>query len=142
VPSGLGEHNYFTLTVRPEYVYSKQVLLLRSIIQFSTKSCRVNFLAIHLGFLNLSPARACEHYLRGPLEAKLADQVIATSAEAPSAKGKNRRAVTLTQKNTESQFLCCTTGVPSLYQGDCCLTCAVEQAREGEYTMIIGGSSS
>jgi hypothetical protein len=94
----------------------------------------VNFLDIHLGFLNLSPASACEHYLRSPLEVKVADQVITTSVEAPSAKFKNKRAVTLTQTNTESQFLCCTTGVLALYQGDCCLTCAVEQAREGEYT--------
>jgi hypothetical protein len=141
VPSSLGEYNILTLTLRPEYVHAKQVLLLRSIIHFSTKSCQVNFLDIHLGFLGLSPASVCEHNLRNPLEAELTGGVITTSVEAPSAKSKFTCAITLTQSNPESQFLCCTFGLPALYQGDCCLTCAVKQACEEECAMIIGGCS-
>lgn len=140
VPSGLGEHNSLILTLRPEYVHGKQVLLLRSIIHFSTRSFQVNFLNIHLGFLSLSPANACEHYLRSPLEAKLTGGVITTSVEAPSTKFKNTCAITLTQMNTESQFLCCTGGISALYQGNCCLTCAVNQAHDEECAMVIDGS--
>jgi hypothetical protein len=53
VPSSLGEHNSSTLTLQPEYVYSKQVLLLLSIIQFSTKSCQLRY---SLGILEPFPS--------------------------------------------------------------------------------------
>jgi hypothetical protein len=57
--------------------------------------------------------------------------------EAPSAKSKKNLAITLTHTDMESQFLCCTIGEPALYQGDCCLTCAVEQAHEEKRAMTL-----
>ena len=84
VPSSLGEHNLFSMTLRPEVIERMQVLLLRSTIQFSTKSCHVNFLDIHLRFLSLAPADECEHFLRSPLETESTEGVIATSVAAPT----------------------------------------------------------
>jgi hypothetical protein len=141
VPSSLGEHNLFSMTLRPEIIERMQILLLRSTIQFSTKSYLVNFLDIHLGFLSLAPADECEHFLRSPLKAEPTEGVIATSVAAPTPQAGSTIAITLTHWNLESQFLSCSIGVPGLYQGECCLTCAVAQAREKHLTLIIGSNS-
>ncbi|OBT52985.1 hypothetical protein VE04_08315 [Pseudogymnoascus sp. 24MN13] len=139
-PSSLGEHNLLSMTLQSEVIERIQVLLLRSRIQSSTKSCHVNFLDVHLGFLGLTPADVCDHTRHSALDAEFTEGVMATSVQAPAAKGANILALTLTHWNPESQFLCCSTSSPALYQGSCCLTCAVAQAREEKIGMVIGGN--
>jgi hypothetical protein len=139
-PSSLGEHNLLSMTLQSEVIERMQVLLLRSRIQSSTKSCHVNFLDIHLGFLGLTPADVCDHIRHSALDAEFTEGVMATSVQAPAAKSANTLALTLTHWNPESQFLCCSTSSPALYQGSCCLTCAVAQAREEKIGMVIGGN--
>lgn len=140
-PSSLGEHDLLTMTLQPEVVQRKQVLLLQTRIQSSTKSCHVDFLDIHLGYLCLSPADECEHAPNSALDAEYASGVICTSVQTPGARGANVLALALTHWNPESQFLCCSYSSPALYQGSCCLTCAVLQARERKVEMIIGGNN-
>jgi hypothetical protein len=117
----------------------RQVLLLRSIINLSTKALNVNFLDIHLGFLGLSPATECCHNPRSPLQENLAN-VVTTSVASPVPKAKGAFGLTLTHGNEEAQFLCCEVGSMALYQGDCCLTCALKEAKENGMRLIIGGS--
>lgn len=140
-PSSLGEHDLLSMTLQPEVIERMQVLLLRSRIQSSTKSCHVNFLDVHLGFLGLTPADECDHVRHSALEGEFTEGVIATSVQAPVAKGLSTLALTLTHWNPESQFLCCSSSSPALYQGSCCLTCAVAQARGERIGMVIGGNN-
>jgi len=140
-PSSLGEHDLLSMTLQPDIIERMQVLLLRSRIQSSTKSCYVNFLDIHLGFLCLTPADECDHVRNSALEASFTEGVVATSVQAPAAKGANTLALTLTHWNPESQFLCCSSSSPALYQGSCCLTSAVAQARGEGIGMVIGGNN-
>lgn len=139
-PSSLGEHDLLSMTLQPEVIERIQVLLLRSRIQSSTKSCHVDFLDVHMGFLGLTPADECDHVRHSALEAEFTEGVMATSVQAPAAKSANILALTLTHWNPESQFLCCTSSSRALYQGSCCLTCAVVQAREEKIGMVIGGN--
>jgi hypothetical protein len=133
-PSNLGEHRSFTMSVQPGSGY----LYLRSTIQLSTThSISVDFLDIHLGFMSLSPAAECEHYQRTQINDK---KVIMTSVAAPLASKKAYVAVTLTHWNAEAQFLCCVAGVRSLYHRNCCLPCAIAQARSERIYLVIGGA--
>lgn len=138
-PSGLGEHYGFTLTIRPDFFCGTRVLRLRSIVQTSsTQSVEVDFLDLHLGFLRLSRADKCEHYQRSPFE-NSDRAVAATSVAAPLPHDSNKLALTLTYWNTEAQFLCCMDEIPALYHAECCLPCAVAQARSQGIRLIIGG---
>ena len=140
-PSSVGEHNFLNLTLRPEVIERMPVLFLRSTIQFSTKICPVNFVEIHLGFMGLAPADECEHFQRSPLNVESAHRVVTTSVAAPTSRNEGTLAITLTHWNPEAQFLCCSAGIQALYQGACCLTCAVTQASEENIVLVIGGDS-
>jgi hypothetical protein len=75
------------MTLHPHMIEHRQVLLLRSTINLSTKALNVNFLDIHLGFLGLSPATECCHNPRSPLQENLAN-VVTTSVASPVPKAK------------------------------------------------------
>ncbi|KAJ4265323.1 hypothetical protein NW762_004608 [Fusarium torreyae] len=139
-PSGLGEHTSLLMTLRPAWMEFRRALLLRCQIKQVNSIIDVNFLDLHLGLVRLSPAKGCGHSLSAPLE--LTESVKATSVMAPVASGIGAIGVTLTHRNDESQFLCCTSGVRQLYQGDCCMLCAVAQAERECYQVVIGGSPS
>lgn len=143
VPSGLGEHNVFTMALRPDLVGELQYLVLRSTIQTSTKTSHVNFLNSHLGFMGLSPAEECEHSPRTSLEQTDGGiPILATSVMSPIPKRKDGIGLSLTHNNEEAQFLSCEAGTTALYQGNCCMSCAIEQARNRAIRMVIGGSAS
>ncbi|KAF5631693.1 NFX1-type zinc finger-containing protein [Fusarium sp. NRRL 52700] len=143
VPSGLGEHSSLVMTMRPALIQSFQALLLRCQIKQGNSTKDVDFLDLHLGLMSLNPADSCDHDLSTPL-ALLKDNltVKATSVMEPVAAGASSIGVTLTHRNKESQFLCCSEAVPQLYQGDCCLPCAVAQAVRENCKVVIGGSPS
>ena len=140
IPSSLGEHDIFSMTLQPEIYRRTQVLILRSRIQSSAKIRLVDFLDIYLGFLTLTPADECDHNRLSPLDSDFSDGVVTTPVEAPVAAGGKHIALTLTHWNPEAQFLCCSMSARPLYQGSCCLTCAVIQARREKYTVVIGGN--
>jgi hypothetical protein len=143
VPSGLGEHSSLVMTLRPALMRSYQGLLLRCQIKQGSSTLEVNFLDMHLGLMSLNPADSCDHDLSTPFDPTKDNLIVkATSAMEPVASGKSSIGVTLTHRNKESQFLCCSETVPQLYQGDCCLPCAVAQAMREDCKVIIGGSPS
>ena len=45
--------------------------------------------------------------------------------------------LTLTHCNSEAQFLCCVYGIRTLFQADSCLNCAIEEALQAEFQMVI-----
>ncbi|KAM5353181.1 hypothetical protein ACJZ2D_016927 [Fusarium nematophilum] len=143
-PSRLGEHNSLLMTLRPALMEGSQALLLRCQINQANNTIDVDFRDIHLGLLSLTPGEACEHDLAAPLT--LSDSarrpVIATSVISPAAPSLDVIALTLTHRNEESQFLCCSQHDTQLYQGDCCMPCAVAQAEREGYSVVIGGSPS
>lgn len=143
VPSGLGEHSSLVMTLRPALMQSSQALLLRCHIKQSNSTIEVNFLDIHLGLMSLNPADSCDHDLSTPLDLNKNNLTVkATSVMEPAASGASSVGVTLTHRNKESQFLCCSDTIPQLYQGDCCLPCAVAQAVREKCKVVIGGSPS
>ena len=136
IPSAIGEHFGFTMTLRPDVSMRQNFLRLRSVVQYSaTQSFEINFLEAHLGFMKLLPTDDCEHYQRTPLQDA---GVFATTVDRPSA-AKGLTAVTMTYWNPEAQFLCCNMKTPALYHVNCCLECAVAQARKKNIKLIIGG---
>jgi hypothetical protein len=143
VPSRSGEHSSLLMTLRPAFVEGKQALLVRCLISQSTSTIEVDFTGLHLSYMCLDPAEPCEHDLGSSFLPSNDERIInATSVMAPVASGTGAINVTLTQWNPESQFLCCMENVQQLYQGDCCLPCAISQAQRHGYSVIIGGSLS
>lgn len=141
VPSGLGEHSSLIMTLRPALMQRSQALLLRCQIKQGNSTMEVNFLDMHLGLMSLNPADSCDHDLSTPFDSTKGKLiVIATSVMEPVASAKSLIGVTLTHRNKESQFLCCSETVTQLYQGDCCLPCAIAQARREHCKVVIGGS--
>jgi len=127
--SGLGAHTAFEMALRPEFISGMQVLRLRSTIHLCTKTYDVNFVDIQLAYLGLSPADSCEHSRKRPLRTEH-ESVIATSVLSLVPANATAIGITLTHFNEDAQFLCCTKESEALYQGDCCIVCALNQARE------------
>lgn len=141
-PSRLGEHSSLLMTLRPAFVENHQALILRCLVTESTGTTELNFAELHLGLMQLSPAEGCEHSLAATFHPSDKHSIKATSVIAPVASGKGAISVTLTQRSGEAQFLCCIQGIRQIYQGDCCIACAVAQAQEKGYSVVIGGSPS
>ncbi|KAM0554011.1 hypothetical protein ACHAPJ_007086 [Fusarium lateritium] len=114
--------------------------MLRCQIQQANGIIEVKFLDMHLGLMALSPANKCEHPIPAPLE--LTASVMAASVMAPVASQHHVIGITVTHRNDESQFLSCTNCGRQLYQGDCCMPCAVAQAKREGYEVVIGGLPS
>ncbi|UZP45085.1 hypothetical protein NXS19_012897 [Fusarium pseudograminearum] len=145
-PSALGQHTSLSVTLRPTTKVGSQILQLRCVVTQSTQVFEVDFLNLHLGLMTLAAADPCDHALSKPLQ--LTSTVKATSVANPVARMRAIMrmrdplvlGVTLTHLSEEAQFLCCMYGWRQLYQGDCCMPCAVAQAKKGKYQVIIGGS--
>lgn len=141
--SRLGEHSSLLMTLRPASKDTCEALWLRCQIKRGSSTVDVDFVDIHLGLMSLTPGDPCDHSLSALLDPKdYVKPVKTTSVMAPVAAGKDAIGITLTHRNEESQFLCCTQPVLQLYQGDCCMPCAVAQAEREGYSVVIGGSET
>jgi hypothetical protein len=138
--SSLGEHSKLEMTLRPEFYDGIQVLILRTTVQSSTKILDFNFVDCQIGFLSLTPAPECDH--RRDTSSLQGGIAMATSVLAPIPSTSGLIGVTLTHWNGEAQFLSCITGVQAVYQGDCCVECAIKQAQRQRSRLVIGGSES
>jgi len=67
-------------------------------------------------------------------DASFAD-ILVTSVAAPFA--ERSISLTLTHRDSEAQFLCGVPGVRTLFQGNSCLKCAIKQAREEQFKIVI-----
>jgi len=141
--SSLGVHTHLTLTARGV----REELFIRTVVQMSTKSVSLDFCKQHLAYMAVNTATPCGHD-RSPLElAILSPRIIRTTslsapalneADASVIRGSPQTiAMALTHKNAEAQFLACVLTVPTLFQGDSCLECAVKEAYELEMELVI-----
>jgi len=143
VPSGLGVHTNLTLTAR----VIRDELSIRTKVQLSTKTVSLDFYNLHLAYMGVNIAPTCGHDTRNPLS-RSPVPVTTTSVLAPAGavfdlpKGNKERkllkiGMVLTHKNAEAQFLACVLDLPTLFQGDSCLDCAVERACEMGVEQVI-----
>lgn len=131
VPSPLGIYDNLLITAQPNHTGLK----IRAIISVSGKTVEANFYAAHIAFINVTNTSSCKHNPRTPLHTVNSKNVIATSVIAPAPQPKIL-AITLTKDSPESAFFC-GSGVEALLQCNCCLNCAVMEAREKSCWMVI-----
>jgi hypothetical protein len=136
--SNLGVHSSLKMTLRPEFCEGMQFLLLRTTVQMSTRVMDLDFTDCQIAFLGLTPGAECQH----PRNSSVVqgETIMATSVLTPIPLLRYQTGVTLTHWNGEAQFLSCMTGFPALYQGDCCMECAIRQAQRLNRRLVIGGS--
>jgi len=134
VPSSAGAHSDLEIT-------------LRECLDFLELRCtaRVGGVNVHLDLgrvicasLGLETTEPCEHPAITPLEFRYEPQIMTTSVVSPCALGK-KVALAQTENNSTAQLLCCEFGVRVMLQKDCCLNCALLQAKERDCGMIITG---
>jgi hypothetical protein len=111
-------------------------LVLRTVVEESNKKIELDCRDLQIGLLGMSFATPCPHSVRLPLEKSLHSLVRTTSISAPVAWGR-KIAIVMTQSDHEAQFLSLTGRARALYQGDCCLNCAVQEAERDGFDCII-----
>jgi hypothetical protein len=131
LPSSMGVHSSLTMTARGHM----NTLVIRTIIQISSKSIEVDFHSLHLAYISVSVGDTCHHNRRDPLTIT-GTSLVLTSVTSPVASGE-RLSLALTHCNPEAQFLCCAPGVRILFQGNSCLNCAVKHAQDNRFGLII-----
>lgn len=133
ISSSLGVHSHLRITTCPDQHHS---LRLRKVVQTNGKEVQVHFRDLHLGHMGLTISHSCKYNPRTAIDEVHNRSVVATSVHAPIGSA-NRIAITLTHGNPEAQFLCCVPKARILFQSNCCLNCAFNDAIEGNFTMII-----
>lgn len=125
VPSSFGEHSKLTLSIR-EGLHS---LKLGAIIHGSTQLVRLDLLSILSASISLTRTRSCKHPVDDPLKPEYLSKVLITSVFAPCPED-TKVGIVQVKSNPEAQLLSCELGVRCIFQSECCLTCAVEEALE------------
>lgn len=121
VPSSLGAHTSLTITARS----LPDVAIIQLRHEISGAMLSRNFLTLHLSRFLIADGESCDHTPRAPLSSRF-DYVVPVSVGFESCP---ELSMVLTHNNPEAQFLACWNGEGlSLFQGECCLDCAVEQA--------------
>jgi hypothetical protein len=156
IPSTLGAHTSLTLTARGV----GNQLTIRTVVQMSSKTFPLDFYKQHMAYMSVIVASACGHNTRSPLSQNMfpvtPTSVAAPTRQQPDYIGNHYHAyhtyhdtveqwrkslreigIVLTHKNAEAQFLACATGASALFQGDSCLNCAVEEAYDYGYDIVI-----
>lgn len=133
--SSSGVHTNLTLSTRA----IRDQLIIRTMVQISTKTLKLDFYNQHLAYMSVNIATRCDHDTGKPLGQSTSLQVTPTSVLAPVACTERTTdiSVALTHKNPEAQFLACNYGTRTLFQGDSCLNCAVKEALELRSESII-----
>lgn len=133
-PSALGVHLSLTMTVRPQ----RDSLILRTSIEVTGTTFDLNLLNLHLAYMTLSFSNPCNHNPLDNVGSENAADVVPTKVRTDG-ELKGRIGLFLTHGDPEAQFLCLvhSPGLRTLFQGNCCLNCAVRDAREEGYNLII-----
>ena len=132
LPSNFGEHSSLLITVR-EVISG---LRLKVTARYGGLNIPLAIDSQIIAGLYVRLSRPCCHPPTAPLTDNLKTFVL-TSVSSPAASGKSLIALTMTSSNPTAQFLCLEKGVKTLFMSDCCLPCAVEQARAQFCRMII-----
>lgn len=131
-PSNIGQHSHLSITIFES---------ISGLTMKATAKCagmNLNF-ALHSiigAFFGLTATDKCSHPSSSPLNKTLNRRVMITSVASPTPDG-TKVGLVMTQSNPTAQFLSCEEGVRALLLRDCCLNCAFQQAKEGNFRMII-----
>lgn len=131
-PTSVGEHSSLVFTVRE----SLDWLELRTTAICNGQSLHLNLTDSITSSLVVQIAAPCEHSPGCALDEAYCKDVFTTSVAAPLASSK-KIAITQTRDNPVAQLLACGSGIMPLLQRDCCLNCAVKQAKEEGISQII-----
>ena len=128
-PSRVGNLS-LEVTIRPHL----GLLYVRTTVDISGKIFELKFMDLHLANMALSFAKACNHNFQDAIDND--PTVMPTSAASPVAR---EGLISLAGKHQDpkAQFLCGVRGVRTLFQGDSCLRCAIDHARNHGSRMII-----
>lgn len=131
IPSSLGTHSTFTMTVRP----MSHQLELRTIIQIASKNVTVSWIDLHLAHMGATYADPCGHDSRDPCPLN-ETKVVLTNVEAPVGP-PDCLSLAMTHNNPEAQFFCCVPRERILFQGRSCLKCTINYAKQNNYSLVI-----
>ncbi|KAH7397163.1 hypothetical protein BKA66DRAFT_453754 [Pyrenochaeta sp. MPI-SDFR-AT-0127] len=131
-PSSLGEHSSLLMTIR-ETASSLEV---RTTVRYAGTNINLGLSDIIQASLSLERTPACSHPSTDPLKDATCE-IFLTSVSAPRSSKRGSMAVAMTQSNPTAQLLCCEPGVRSVLMQDSCLDCAVIEAVENSYDVII-----
>lgn len=129
-PSSVGEHSHILLTLKERFSW----LEIRTSVRVSGVNLDLDLFAILISCYGLNMPEPCNHPVSDPLVPELQDLVRTTSVASPYAPGWI--SIVQAQHNPTAQFLACE-HVPTLWLKDCCLSCAVRQAKNEGFKMII-----
>ena len=129
-PSSVGEHSHILLTLN-ERCRSLEIC---TSVRVSGVNLDLNMGAILMSSYGLNVPEPCSHPPSDPLVPELQELVRTTSIYSPYAPGWI--SVVQTHHNPTAQFLACE-NVPTLWLKDCCLNCAVRQAKNESFEIII-----
>lgn len=131
-PSSAGEHSNLMITIRECFDF----LEMKTMAWVGGSTVHLNLGATIIASWGLEETQPCEHKSSTPLNLDDCKDAVTTSVASTGASGK-KIAIAQVQRNSIAQLLCCTPGKRSLIQTDCCLHCALLQATEGRFGMII-----
>jgi hypothetical protein len=112
--------------------------MVKTSFQSGQKLVELDFLDTHLGFLALTYSRPCSHRKYDALSDEHSQRIFTTSVAQPQGGGRVT-SLALTHANPESQFLCCSSGARTVFQGESCLNCCIKEAQAefGEETFLV-----
>jgi hypothetical protein len=138
VPSNHGEHSELLITARERIGHIE----VRTMVRLAGAETFIPLYDALRGSWLLRKTQPCDHPMSTPLEAELEKEVETTSVADPTPR-QAKTAIVQTLHNDVARFLSCRsahlspkdTGI--LLLNDCCLNCAVRQAINGSFSVII-----
>jgi len=127
-----GVHSSLVMTVRPIH----DALVLRILIRIREATIRRSFYHLQSTYCTFSYAKPCLHNRRAPLDRGKAYAVVVGSLR-DYRPPPDRIAVIPTHGDPEAQFLCNETELPTLVQGNSCLNCSLDDARENGFRILL-----
>jgi len=132
-PSNLGCHSNLLITARSEHFG----LQIRTLVDCHGKQVEMDFRQLLLGYMGVKVANECSHNPNSPLEPHASNVVVESVDYVPPPLTSRPIAVILTHGSPEARFLACGNGGRTLFMGKSCLNCAVKQAKEEGFNVII-----
>jgi len=135
-PSDLGCHSRFLITACPQH-FGLEII---TRVDCHGKQVEMSFQQLLLGYMGVKVADECSHNPKSPLESHHTSNVVTESVDyvVPVPRPQMSRIVLmLTYGSPKARFLACGNGGRTLFMGNSCLNCAVKQAKEEGFDVII-----
>lgn len=131
-PSNMGAHSKLLMTVRE----TANFLELRTSVRYNGTEVDFDLTQTIPAYFALERTEACTHPPSSTFDAP-PNSIFLTTVKSPPSQKLDSIAVSMTLGNPTAQLLCCEPGVKAILMQDCCLDCAIEQAKQGDFKLII-----